>query len=44
MKTKKLRKQQDDNFKIKVSDTDIINFPVEKMVIDEFWKSLYEGS
>ena len=42
--TKKSRKTPNENFKIKISEVDVKRFPVSEMVVDEFWKVLYEGT
>lgn len=44
MKNKKQRKPVNENFKIKISESDIKHFPIDKMEIDEFWSSLYKGA
>lgn len=41
---KKYKKITNENFKIKISETDIKNFPTKSLKIDDFWKSLYEGN
>ena len=43
MKNKKNKIKYNENLKIKISKTDIDNFPTHTLVVDEFWKSVYEG-
>ena len=44
MKTKMLMKKDKNSNKVKVSEVDIESFPLIELKIDDYWKSLYEGS
>lgn len=39
-----LMKKDKNSNKVKVSEVDIESFPLIELKIDDYWKSLYEGS